>query len=250
MRAFTGTSLVSVVGWPGCIRTGARARINRRASSRVIGDAARGAYSDVMGTPTRSCDHPRVPDERDDAELVRRIGEGETDALEVLYARYGSILFGMAFRCARRSPGRRGVHAGRLRVRLATRAGLRLRAWVGQLLDDRRSRRNRAVDSPSPSAPPARPTLTRRSGRATNRPTRPTRVAAVDSSSRVAAALAELPAPQREALLLAYFQGLSHNEIAERLGLPLGTVKGRVRLALDRLRVLAPKYALDAERRA
>ena len=66
----------------------------------------------------------------------------------------------------------------------------------------------------------------------------------------MADALAELPPQQREVVTLAYFQGLSHSEIAERLGLPLGTVKGRIRLALDRLRVLAPSYAIDAERTA
>lgn len=65
-----------------------------------------------------------------------------------------------------------------------------------------------------------------------------------------AAALAELPDAQREALALAYFDGLSHSEIAERLRVPVGTVKGRIRLALDRLCAIAPKYALQAEAEA
>lgn len=51
------------------------------------------------------------------------------------------------------------------------------------------------------------------------------------------AALAGLPTEQQEALQLAYFGGLSHSEIAERLQAPVGTVKGRIRLGLDRLRV-------------
>jgi RNA polymerase sigma-70 factor (ECF subfamily) len=49
-------------------------------------------------------------------------------------------------------------------------------------------------------------------------------------------ALGRLPAEQREVLELAYFGGLSQSEIAERTGLPLGTVKTRARLALEKLR--------------
>ena len=53
---------------------------------------------------------------------------------------------------------------------------------------------------------------------------------------QVATAVAVLPDAQREALELAYWAGLSQTEIAERLGVPLGTVKSRVRLALVALR--------------
>jgi RNA polymerase sigma-70 factor (ECF subfamily) len=60
-----------------------------------------------------------------------------------------------------------------------------------------------------------------------------------DASERrriVVAALSGLPAEQREALELGYFGGLSQTEIAERTGQPLGTVKTRMRLALQKLR--------------
>lgn len=53
----------------------------------------------------------------------------------------------------------------------------------------------------------------------------------------VHAALARLPADQREVVRLAYFEGLTHSEIARRLDLPMGTVKTRLRLAFDKLRV-------------
>lgn len=55
-------------------------------------------------------------------------------------------------------------------------------------------------------------------------------------ASTVRAALAGLPAEQREVIELAYFQGLTHTEIAEKLAQPLGTAKSRIRLALARLR--------------
>jgi RNA polymerase sigma-70 factor (ECF subfamily) len=54
--------------------------------------------------------------------------------------------------------------------------------------------------------------------------------------SQVHAAFEALPVEQRAAVQLAYFEGLTQSEIATRLGIPLGTVKTRLRLAFDRLR--------------
>ena len=54
----------------------------------------------------------------------------------------------------------------------------------------------------------------------------------------VQAALAQLPPDQRQALELAYYGGLSQSELAERLGVPLGTVKSRMFAALSKLRDL------------
>ncbi len=50
------------------------------------------------------------------------------------------------------------------------------------------------------------------------------------------AALREMPSEQRRVLILSYFGGLSHSMIAEHLGIPLGTVKKRIRLAMAKLR--------------
>jgi RNA polymerase sigma-70 factor (ECF subfamily) len=54
--------------------------------------------------------------------------------------------------------------------------------------------------------------------------------------AQVHAAFEALPAEQQAAVQLAYFEGLTQSEIAARLGIPLGTVKTRLRLAFDRLR--------------
>ncbi|MDZ7632855.1 MAG: sigma-70 family RNA polymerase sigma factor [Gemmatimonadaceae bacterium] len=59
---------------------------------------------------------------------------------------------------------------------------------------------------------------------------------ATERAERVVAALAELPHDQRIVLELAYFEGLSQTEIAERLDQPLGTIKTRARLALRKMR--------------
>ena len=72
-------------------------------------------------------------------------------------------------------------------------------------------------------------------------------VAILDEAVAVARALTHLPREQYDAIRLAYFDGLAQTEIAERLELPLGTVKGRIRLALERLRAVAPDYALGTE---
>lgn len=61
-------------------------------------------------------------------------------------------------------------------------------------------------------------------------------VIARDAAGDLATALLRLPGEQREVITLAFYDQLTHHEIAARLDLPLGTVKGRIRLAIGRLR--------------
>lgn len=186
-----------------------------------------------------------MPDDPVDAGLVRAIGAGDAAALESLYARYGNIVFGMAYR-----------FLGDRQAAEECVQDVFVAVWRGATsYDEERSRvttwlftiaRNRAVDLTRRRA--ARPVdLHEEVESPEHAPDTADLVAAADRSSRVAEAMAELPDPQREVLTLAYFEGLSHTEIADRLGVPIGTVKGRIRLALDRLRVLAPTYSLETE---
>jgi RNA polymerase sigma-70 factor (ECF subfamily) len=61
-------------------------------------------------------------------------------------------------------------------------------------------------------------------------------IAEKERQQRVQAALAGLPPEQKEVVALAYLEGLSHSEIAERLAMPLGTVKSRMRIAYQKIR--------------
>ncbi len=185
-----------------------------------------------------------VPD-IEDVELVGRIAERDTDALRELYGRYGKVVFGMAFRtlgdrqlaedCTQEVFVRVWRDAGRYEP-----ARARVSTWLVTIAHNnavdivrwQERRRTEPLDeSWSPGESPDSAEI----------------AAATEDGERIAAALAELPQPQLEVLSLAYFDGLSHAEIAERLDLPLGTVKGRIRLALGRLREVATTYALDTE---
>lgn len=67
-----------------------------------------------------------------------------------------------------------------------------------------------------------------------------------EDRERLAAAIAALPADQRQVIELAYFEGLSQTQIAQRLGEPLGTVKTRARLGMTKLRQALPAVSGEA----
>lgn len=184
----------------------------------------------------------------DDVLLVRRLEAGDTDALRLLYDRYGGIVFGMTYRLlGDRQAAEECTQDVFVSVWRTARgydpSRARVSTWLLTIA------RNRAIDATRRRA--ARPVDPHEGVWTTDKaPDIADLVAEADEARRVAEAMAELPDAQREALKLAYFEGLSHTEIADRLALPVGTVKGRIRLALDRLRVLAPDYALGRETEA
>jgi RNA polymerase sigma-70 factor (ECF subfamily) len=142
--------------------------------------------------------------------LARRILRDEGDAEDVVQE-----VFSQAWRTATRYEAGRGTVAGWLLMIARTRAIDRLRA--------RQSRPettgNVVLDSMPGHAEPLGDALI-----------------ASEQFARVRQGLVALPAEQRTALELAYFEGLSQSEIAERLAAPLGTIKTRIRTALTTLR--------------
>jgi RNA polymerase sigma-70 factor (ECF subfamily) len=170
-----------------------------------------------------------------DNELIAAVARGDHAALLALYDRHGRMAFGLAYRTL----GEAGAAEEAVQdafLRLWRRAGTfdpargAGRSWLLTIVH------HCAID------------LHRR------RAGQPSVVAGLDEiverqagsdawsdvverldGERVRAAVATLPGEQRRAVELAFFDGLTHREIAERDGLPLGTVKGRLRLGLRRL---------------
>jgi RNA polymerase sigma-70 factor, ECF subfamily len=184
-----------------------------------------------------------------DHELIARVSSGDERAMASLYDRYGGVLYAVAYRIvgqradaeevvveafaqawrdAPRFEAARGSVAGWLTMIARSRALDLVRA---------RGRRERMTASAAAEQPEASPAM----GDWRQDPA--VAVDEVERRARVREALASLSPPQREAIELAYFSGLSQAEIAERLQEPLGTIKTRVRLGMQKLReALRPFY--------
>ena len=167
-------------------------------------------------------------------QLVRR---GQAPAFEVLYERHAQVAFSLAYRIA----GTRGVAEDVVQEAFLAiwRAGGRydrrrgsVRTWVLGIVH------NRAIDA-------LRRAHVHEKRRASDEgleerleTTERTDVEAArhEEAATVRRALDGLPAEQCQVIELAYFGGFTHNQIAEMLDEPVGTVKGRMRLGLDKLR--------------
>ena len=170
-----------------------------------------------------------------DEQVLEAIGRGDDDALGVLYDRFGRLAFRLAFRILRdRALAEDAVQEAFLAVWRSADAYKRERAkpstWILTVVHRRavdivrreQSRRSEPLEvAPEPSVGAADEDAVLR-----------------DRRAAVQAALTELPGDQRQALELAYYGGLTQSELAERLGVPLGTVKSRMFAGLGRLREL------------
>ncbi|WP_283133430.1 RNA polymerase sigma factor [Rhizohabitans arisaemae] len=164
----------------------------------------------------------------DDGSLLARVAQGDTTALNEIYARYGGPLFSFLFRLS----GDRGTAEEILQDTLLavwrSAGSFQKRSSVSTWLFGvaRRQAHNRLRGVPPPVAAEPYDDLDPMPG--------PEELAV--SGDRVQAALVRLPLPQREVVVLAFLNDLSHQEIAEVLGIPVGTVKSRLHHARATLR--------------
>jgi RNA polymerase sigma-70 factor (ECF subfamily) len=194
------------------------------------------ALADIEDRGGRS--HRAAADAASDLEAIARVARGDGDALTTLYDRHSRAIYSLALRVlgdtreaeevvqdvfaqawrqAARYDTSRGVVVAWLLVMARSRSIDRLRARRGlpPLAGDSEHTLGVLAD---PAAGPERATLS------------------AEQRSRVRGALEQLPFVQRLAIELAFYEGLTHVEIAERLELPLGTIKTRIRLGLMKLK--------------
>jgi len=155
-----------------------------------------------------------------DVDVVMRVAAGDRDAVAELYDRHASRVLGLAYRIVQNSSDAEDVVQE-----------VFSQAWLLMMA------RTRAIDRVrSRQARPASVGDDHLDAVPSDSPTVPDQLIATEQAVQVREAMLELPADQRTALELAYFEGLTHTEIAERLRTPLGTVKTRIRSALSALR--------------
>ena len=182
-----------------------------------------------------------------DEELMRLIRGGDPRAFAVVYDRHSGSAFSLAYRmCGTRAAAEDVIQESFLSL---WRSGGRydasrgsVRTWLLGIVH------NRSIDA-------LRRATVHDRRRASDegleeRFQSPDRtdaeVARRDEASEIRSAVAELPEEQSEVIRLAYYGGYTHTEIADILGSPLGTVKGRMRLGLEKLRGQLGDLATEA----
>jgi RNA polymerase sigma-70 factor (ECF subfamily) len=174
---------------------------------------------------------------RSDEDILEAIANGDDQGLADLYDRYGRIAYGLAYRVLRdQALAEDAVQEAFLAIWRSAEGYRRERAkpstWILTLVHRRAvdlvRREDRRRGEPLDEAPEA-------SGAGV-----PEEADLREKRTAVQAALQALPDDQRQALELAYYGGFTQSELAERLGVPLGTVKSRMFAGLSRLRELVP----------
>jgi RNA polymerase sigma-70 factor (ECF subfamily) len=178
--------------------------------------------------------------ELDDEELMQRLVLRDLKAFRTLYARYSSLVYSAALRVVRDAQIAEDM-VQEIFLRLwrkpesYTAARGKFATWLTSVT------RNRAVDEVRSRGrryrhETASPEEQEREfpGPETDDPALSAELS--DQRRLIMTALSQLPAEQRQTIELAYFGGLTQQEISERLGQPLGTVKTRIRLGMQKLR--------------
>jgi len=165
-----------------------------------------------------------------DGELIQRAATGDRGAFETLYRRYARSVFGLALRrLGDRGRAEDAVQetfasiwrsAGSYRPERGPGAPWLYAVARNAIVDRARARTEMPADIPEEASTEAGPSERAEQGWV---------------AWRIHRALEELPEREREVIKLAYWSGLSQSEVAEFLGLPLGTVKTRTRAALAHL---------------
>ena len=172
------------------------------------------------------------PQER---QILERMARGDGEALRELYDRHGRAVYSLAMRILRSQPDAEDIvqevftqawtQAGRYDASRGTVAAWLLMQARSRAIDRLRSRKLRpegaitTFEAPDPGDGPD------------------AQAAAGEHARQVREALRTLSAPQRTALELAFFDGLTYSQVADQLSEPIGTVKTRIRQGLLRLKV-------------
>jgi RNA polymerase sigma-70 factor (ECF subfamily) len=177
-------------------------------------------------------------------EMVSQLQRGEAAAIESLYDRYGRLAYSLAYRMLNDVGASEDVVQEAflsLWQNAPTFDAARgsLRAWLLSMVHNRAIDRLRGTKRHRGLAP------LEEADRTADVPDAWETVSLDIERKQVREALSSLPADQQRTLQLAYYGGLSQTEIARQLEVPLGTVKGRTRLGLEKLRSFLQARGLE-----
>lgn len=212
------------------------------------------AEPSVLNPMTNPVDRPHtrphtVEADNMDRELVQQVAAGNQEAVALLYERYATPAFSLALRVVGdRESAEEIVQEAFLRVWNHARSfdpqRGRFASWLLSIIHNLAVNELRRRRSRPQSAPGADEMLVNLHE---SDPGPEDMAWATVRRSTIRAALTQLPQAQRQAIELAFFRGLTQMEIAETLGDPLGTVKTRIRLGLQKLNRLLAAQGLSAE---